>query len=146
MLRQLRLDWNSLLEFAPHLLCIATLATGKGVLAEEAIRNPPAWARVTFVVAALALMPVCYMAGKSVLRWPRRWMVASLTWVNGTMAVLAGVCVGLLGVAVFFEAAVRFTGIATFDAFWRSAAIGGTLGLLAFLTGWLRRRQRLMRA
>jgi hypothetical protein len=133
-----RLNWNTAVEMAPHCLCAAALGAFKGAGGES---DSPQWAQAVSVVTAAALLPVCFAAGRQFRPWKARWATVSIMLLNGVFACLAGVSVGLLGVAMFFREWIHWSGVATFDELlWRPMALGGCLGLLAFVLGLGSRR------
>jgi hypothetical protein len=147
MTRQMAFRWDTVLEFAPHGLCVAASAALGPVLSDGggAASGAPAWAKAVFWGAAIGLAPLCFAAGRWFRPWPRRWGNAALIVFNGVFAVLAGVTVAMLGVSVFFDEAVRWTGAAgPAGLLWGPLTLGGCLGLVGYVAGHSARRRRMV--
>jgi hypothetical protein len=142
MSRRFRIDWTWFLELTPHLLGFAGAAILQSVTTGVRAGSIPAWAQPTFAVAAVALMPLCFLSGRCPSRWSKAWERHALLWLNGVMASLSGVCLGLLGVTVYAERAWRVLGGASpEELFFRAGAIGAVAGLVAYLVGHFCRRR-----
>jgi hypothetical protein len=97
-------------------------------------------------LAAVALVPLCFLSGRSPGRWSKAWERSAMALTNGVMAGLCGVCLGLLGVTVFDAAAWNLLGgDSPTDLLVRAGTLGALLGLGAYASGYAHRR-RWMRA